>query len=160
MRLSDHRTAPGDVVRIADFQPQYTRRIVELWRRSFEHGVGITDPHPLDDQLAYFETTVLPANAVRVAFLGPDPVGFLASTPESVSHLYVAVPCIGRGIGTRLLDLAKAESSGSLWLHTFAQNAVARAFYERHGFVDAGHGFENMWKLEDVRYVWSRADGS
>jgi hypothetical protein len=28
-------------MRIEGFQPQYTRRVVQLWRRSFEHGVGI-----------------------------------------------------------------------------------------------------------------------
>jgi GNAT superfamily N-acetyltransferase len=145
---------------IEEFQPQYMRPLVELWRKSFEHGVGITDPHPLEDQLAYFETTVLTANAVRIALLGSELVGFLASTPQTVECLYVAVPHIGRGIGSRLLALAKSESSGSLGLFTFAQNRNARAFYERHGFVDTGHGFENMWKLEDVKYVWSRVQGA
>ena len=66
------------------------------------------------------------------------------------------MPRLGRGIGSRLLTLAKSESSGSLWLFTFAQNIRARAFYERHGFIDTGHGFENMWNLEDIKYVWSR----
>ena len=94
---------------IEEFQPEYTRPLVELWRKSFEHGVGITDPHPLEDQLAYFETTVLPANAVRIALVGSELVGFLASTPQTVECLYVAVPHIGRGIGSRLLALAKSE---------------------------------------------------
>lgn len=142
--------------RIEDFQQRSARVVVELWRRSFEHGVGIVDPHPLEDQLAHFETAVLPRCTVRVAWIGPQIVGFMATTAESVEHLYVDVPWLGRGIGTQLLTLAKTGSSGSLWLYTFARNANARAFYERHGFVDTGHGFENMWKLEDIRYVWSR----
>lgn len=142
-------------MRIVTFQPQYARPLVELWRRSFEHGVGIKDPHPLEDQLAYFRTSVLPENKVRIALLGTSLVGFIASSPQSIECLYVAVAHIGRGIGSQLLSLAKSESSGSLWLYTFARNANARAFYERHGFIDAGHGFENMWNLEDIKYVWS-----
>ena len=146
----------SDPLRIRDFDPRHTRELVELWRRSFEHGVGITDPHPLEEQQAFFESRVLPENAVRIALLDSALAGFMASSAESIAHLYVAVPLIGRGIGSRLLALAKAESSGRLWLYTFARNANARAFYERHGFADTGHGFENMWQLEDIRYVWSR----
>ncbi len=144
---------------IEDFHPRHAQPLVELWRQSFEHGVGITDPHPLKDQIAYFHTAVLPANRLQVALAGPELVGFIASSPESVECLYVRVSHLRQGIGSRLLNLAKSESSGRLWLYTFAQNANARAFYERHGFVDTGHGFENMWKLEDVKYVWSRMQG-
>lgn len=149
-----------DALRIQDFQPHLARQVVLMWRKSFEHGVGITDHHPLEEQLAYFEDTVLVENKVRVAFLGSDLVGFLASTPESVAHLYVDVPFLDRGIGTQLLSVAQSESSGSLWLYTFAQNTNARAFYERRGFVNTGHGFENMWNLEDIKYVWSRGVGT
>ena len=149
-----------NVMHIEDFQPASTRPLVELWRKSFEHGVGITDPGPIEGQQAYFESSVLPSNRVRIATLGSDLVGFIASTPESIECLYVAVPHIGCGIGSQLLSLAKSESSGSLWLYTFAQNSNARKFYERHGFIDMGHGFENMWKLEDIRYVWSKSENA
>ena len=149
-----------DCIRIEPYGPLHRRPLVELWRASFEHGVGITDPHPIEEQLSFFEAKVLPENTVRLALSGPTLVAFLASTPESVAHLYVAVPFVGRGIGSQLLSLAKSESSGSLWLYTFARNARACAFYERHDFKDVGHGYENMWNLEDVKYVWSRSPGA
>jgi len=148
---------PVDPVCIEPYRPQHARPLVELWRTSFEHGVGITDPHPLEAQLAFFEEKVLLENKVRIAFSASTLVGFIASTPESIAQLYVAVPFIGRGIGSQLLALAKSESSGSLWLYTFVCNARARAFYERHGFKDSGHGYENMWNLEDIKYSWSRS---
>jgi ribosomal protein S18 acetylase RimI-like enzyme len=146
-----------DSIRIEPYHPEHARPLVELWRASFEHGVGIKDSHPLEDQLAFFEAKVLPENTVRIALSASSLVGFIASTPESVAQLYVAVPFIGLGIGSQLLALAKSESSGSLWLYTFACNARARAFYERHGFKDSGRGHENMWNLEDIKYIWSRS---
>ncbi len=143
-------------LRIAAFEPQHMDALVRLWRASFEHGVGITDPHPLAGQISFFEQTVLPEHAVRVAWRGDTMVGFLASNAESVSQLYVRVDCIGQGIGAQLLQRAKDASAGSLWLYTFARNARARRFYARHGFVDVKHGFEPFWRLEDVRFEWTR----
>jgi RimJ/RimL family protein N-acetyltransferase len=41
-------------------------------------------------------------------------------------------------------------------LYAFTQNAGARAFYERNGFVAIAHGFEPVWQLADVKYQWVR----
>jgi GNAT superfamily N-acetyltransferase len=143
-------------IRIDDYKPEFARALVEMWRESFQHGVGIIDTRPIEQQQSFFENEVLPKCKVRVALEGAMIVGFIAFTPTWVEHLYVAVPSIGQGIGTRLLNEAKNESEGTLLLYTFAQNSAARAFYERHGFKDIGHGFENMWNLEDVKYQWLR----
>ena len=143
-------------VRIANYEPNDARELVALWRASFEHGVGITDHHPLEDQLKVFLEQVVPNNRVRVAKTRAIAVGFIASRPDSVSHLYVRVQNIGQGIGALLLNLAKAESSGSLWLYTFAQNQNARQFYEKHGFKEMERESENMWKLEAIKYLWIR----
>ena len=136
--------------------PNDTDTVLWLWRRSFEHGVGIHDPDPTIDGIrGYFQAEVRPKNAVRVAKVGETVVGVLASNAESVSALYVRVDHIGQGIGSRLLETAKAESSGSLWLYTFAKNANARRFYAKHGFVEIEYGFEPFWKLDDVKLSWS-----
>jgi ribosomal protein S18 acetylase RimI-like enzyme len=134
--------------------------VVELWRASFEHGVGIKDHHPIEEQLAHFVEQVVPNNSVSIALEGQDVVGFMASTPEFISQLYVRVASIGQGIGKRLLQLAKSQSSGSLWLYTFAQNRNARGFYEHHGFFEVERESENMWKLEAIKYVWRRAESA
>jgi len=130
------------------------RPLVDMWRASFEHGVGIVDPHPIAEQRQYLVSRVVPSFEVSVALRQEEIVGFVAADRESVSQLYVRVGCHRQGIGTTLLGLAKARSSGSLWLYTFARNTVARSFYERHGFVVVAHGFEPMWQLEDVKYEW------
>lgn len=128
--------------------------LVDMWRASFEHGVGIVDPHPIEAQRRYLVDEVLPGFEVSVALRGDEISGFLAADRESISQLYVRVGCHRQGIGTALLERAKSRSSGSLWLHTFARNAIARRFYEGHGFVAVAYGFENVWQLEDVKYEW------
>ena len=125
-----------------------------MWRASFERGVGIVDPHPLGEQRAYFLSEVLPRHDVRLALRDGELVGFVAASRDSVAQLYVRVGCQREGIGTLMLDWAKAQSVGSLWLMTFARNRGARAFYARHGFVETAHGFEPFWQLDDVRLAW------
>ncbi len=131
-----------DEARVEDFQPHDTEALVRMWRASFEHGVGIRDPHPLHEQVEYFHSKVVPVHRVRVVKLAGAIIGFLAANAESVAQLYVRVDNIGQGIGSRLIRLAQTESSGSLWLFTFARNTRACRFYEHHGFVAVAHGFE------------------
>lgn len=151
------RDAPAaHPLRLIDFQPAFLAELIPMWRASFEAGVGIVDPHPLADQEQYFLQTVLPRHAVRLAIDERDGqlLGFVAASHESVAQLFVRVGLQRRGLGRRMLDWAKAQSGGSLWLYTFARNTGACAFYEREGFVATAHGFEPFWRLEDVRYEW------
>jgi ribosomal protein S18 acetylase RimI-like enzyme len=145
-------TAAG--LTLAEFEAGRLPEVIAMWRHSFEAGVGITDPHPLAEQEQYFLNEVLPHHQVRLALRAQQVVGFVAASPESISQLYVRVESWHQGIGPLLLAWAKAESGGSLWLYTFARNARACAFYERHGFVAVARGFEPTWKLEDVKYQW------
>lgn len=146
------------MVQIEDFQRPDVDHVVRMWRESFEYGLRITDTNPIERQIEYFWKEVAARNRVRVARLDTQIVGFLAANPESVSQLHVRVDYHRRGIGKQLLQLAKAESSGGLWLYTFVRNTNAYAFYESQGFVEAQRGFEPFWQLEDVKFTWSRCD--
>lgn len=128
--------------------------LVRMWRESFEFGVGVADPHPIAEQSQYLITKLIPNNTVRIAMSDGKLVGFIAATRDSISQLYVRKGNHRCGVGAQLLDWAKAQSSGSLWLYTFARNAVARAFYEKHGFRIVARGFEPTWQLADLRYEW------
>ncbi|OGA18724.1 MAG: hypothetical protein A3I63_07025 [Betaproteobacteria bacterium RIFCSPLOWO2_02_FULL_66_14] len=129
--------------------------LVRMWRASFEAGVGIVDPNPIADQKRFFLEKILPLNTVRLAIREGELLGFVATSADSISQLFVRVGYQREGIGSAMLEWAKDRSVGSLWLYTFARNAGARAFYERHGFVAVAQGFEPIWQLEDVRYQWT-----
>ncbi len=63
----------------------------------------------------------------------------------------------GHGIGGGLVRLAKRERPDGLRLWTFASNAGAQRFYERHGFVAARRtdGRDHEEGAPDILYVWS-----
>jgi len=149
-----HHSAVREIV-VTPFDKPMTVALVQLWRASFEHGVGVPDPHPIEQQTAFFVDQVLPRHAVRVALDGAAPVGFIAFDAESVNQLYVRVDHMRQGIGARLLQLAKDHAAGRLWLYTFARNAAARRFYGRQGFIEVAYGFEPTWQLDDVRLEWA-----
>ena len=99
------RTQPSDVlarkivgylsaVKIVDFDSARTDELVRLWRESFEFGVGVVDPHPIEDQRDHFVNTVVPNNAVRMAVLDDQLVGFIAATKESIAHCMCALDII------------------------------------------------------------------
>jgi GNAT superfamily N-acetyltransferase len=148
---------PGKALHLGPFEPHWLDALIVMWRASFEHGVGVRDPHPLAEQRDYFVQQVLPGHEVRLALAGDELLGFVAASPVSVSQLFVRVGWHRQGIGSCLLDWAKAQSQGSLWLYAFQRNVVACAFYERQGFVVAERGFEPTWQLADVRYEWAAA---
>ena len=76
-----------------------------------------------------------------------------------LTHLYVAPEAQNQGIGSALLEHAKAESPDGLYLWVFQKNAGARRFYERHGFrlVELTDGSGNMEREPDARYEWTSA---
>jgi ribosomal protein S18 acetylase RimI-like enzyme len=81
----------------------------------------------------------------------PDPAGV-----AELSGLYVHPRALSRGVGSALLAdcLARLRRAGArtieLWV--LEGNARARAFYERHGFVDTGERQE----LAHLRAVQAR----
>lgn len=162
--LGHRRATPPSAAadHITEFDPAQGADLVRMWRAAFEQGVRTIDTNPIENQLDFLRRELAPRHRLRVVLRGGAPaqiVGFMASTPQSVAQLFVRVGEHGQGIGTRLLELAKAESQGSLWLYTFARNVAACRFYERHGFREAERERpeQNMYRLEAIKYVWERA---
>ena len=149
------RDETANAVTLAPFEAHRVDELVAMWRASFEHGVGVVEPHTVADQRRYFLDVVLAQHAVHTA-VQPDGrlVGFIAASDTRVDQLYVHVGHLRRGIGVQLLDWAKAQSTGTLQLYTFARNQAARAFYARQGFAEVAQGFEPTLQLDDVLLAW------
>lgn len=84
-------------------------------------------------------------------------VGVIAFRQGWIDQLYILPEAQGQGIGSALLDVAKAAHP-ELRLWTFQCNTEAHRFYETRGFVaieeTAGSGNEE--KEPDVLYRWVR----
>jgi GNAT superfamily N-acetyltransferase len=111
-----------------------------------------------DEQVReWIRDVVVPTQEVWVATASDGTVvALMALTSDMLDQLYVAPGWTGRGIGSRLVTLAKARRPGGLDLYTFQVNSGARRFYERQGFLEVarGDGSGNEEEQPDVRYAW------
>lgn len=87
-------------------------------------------------------------------------VGYVRLTATWLDDLYVVPGHAGQGIGSALLDLAKAQRPGGFCLWVFEMNGPARAFYARHGLVELERtdGSGNEEKAPDIRMAWPGVD--
>ena len=107
------------------------------------------------------EQVIGPSEALAVRRT-EGPVAFLALGGDMVEHLYVRPDSQGTGIGTALLDAAKARRPAGLRLWVFQRNQGARSFYSRHGFVEVQltDGAGNEEREPDVLLSWAVQPGS
>ncbi len=81
--------------------------------------------------------------AAGYAKLGPPSLPFEPTgTPVELRQFYVRKGWQGSGLAAtmmeRMLDTARATGADELFLSVFVDNARARRFYERYGFVRVG----------------------
>jgi len=109
------------------------------------------------DQDRRFLTHLIADCQVTTARDADRVLGFLAREGAMIQALYLVPMARGMGLGKRLLDRAKSQSS-RLELWSFQANAGARAFYAREGFqeVEMTDGAGNDEHVPDVRLVWAR----
>lgn len=95
--------------------------------------------------------------SVRAATLDSALVGFAAVRHGWLDHLYIAPAHQRVGLGTRLLAEARRIGGTPLRLWVFQRNLAARAFYQRHGFVEEERtdGTANEEREPDIRMIWS-----
>ncbi|CAN5447960.1 hypothetical protein BH11ACT8_BH11ACT8_25500 [soil metagenome] len=92
-----------------------------------------------------------------VAEVGDAVVAYLRLTDTWLDDLYVVPAHAGAGIGSALLDLAKAVRPHGFGLWVFEMNLPARAFYARHGFVEVARtdGHDNEEQMPDLHLAWA-----
>lgn len=134
----------------------------DVWLSSWRATFDFPPAHPDADVRRWIRDELLAGSETWVA-ADPEPEGrviaLLALSDTMVEQLYVAPDWIGRGVGRRLIDLAKERRPDGLELYCFAVNAAARRFYERNAFapVAFGDGSGNTERQPDVLYRWTPA---
>jgi GNAT superfamily N-acetyltransferase len=132
--------------------------IGDVWLGSWRATFDFPPAHPDADVRRWLADELVPGHETWVAAdsAGDRVVALMALSDTMVEQLYVAPGWTGRGIGRRLIGLAKERRPDGLELFCFQGNTHARRFYERHGFeaVAFGDGSGNMERQPDVRYRW------
>ena len=133
--------------------------VCRLWKASWD-SIGISTP--LDDAVgvadlaARLEAELAGGWTLYVADLDRALAGMLALDlrTQELSQLFVAPDKQGCGAGSALLAHAKGLLPGGMWLSTAADNARARAWYEREGFVFERTGRSEAFQRDVVFYRW------
>ena len=130
--------------------------VADVWLAAFGATYEFPAAHSDEDVRDWVRETLLPSTETWVADEDGSVVGIMSLTPGWVEQLYVLPEASGGGIGSRFIEHAKDRQPDGLQLWTFAVNAGARRFYERHGFVVAEltDGAGNEERQPDVRYTW------
>lgn len=135
--------------------------VADVYLRSRKELVACAPlAHSDEDVRDWIRGRLIPAGRTTVAVVDGLVVGLVsvasATDGSWIEQLYLHPAWIARGIGTRLLELARAELPPPIRLYTFQCNARARDFYERRGFkaVRFGDGSGNEEKCPDVLYEW------
>ena len=136
--------------------------IANVWLAAFAATYDFPHAHTDHEVRRWIRDDLLRGTETWVA-VDPDGriAGFMSLTPDFLDQLYVRPGRTGRGIGSRLVDLAKTLRPGGLDLYTFQANDGGRRFYERHGFRAVAFDDEGAGNEEhqpDVRYRWRPTD--
>ncbi len=137
------------------------RAAARVWWRSktaafpwleFEQETGFDANH------VFFRDEICSRCAVWVAEIDQRIVGLLALDKGHIDQLFVDPDRLRTGIGTALLEHARACWPTGLSLFTYQRNTMARRFYLKHGFEPMYVGMSPPpASTPDVKYVWRPA---
>jgi ribosomal protein S18 acetylase RimI-like enzyme len=149
--------------------------VADVWLRSFGRALPtVRRAHSDAEVRAWIGSVVIPPptrsdsreapesqRETWVATIGGGLAAMMVLHDGEIDQLYVDPGYQGRGLGGRLVELAKRRSPSGLALWTFQVNRSAQRFYERHGFVavERTDGSGNEEQEPDVRYVWTPDPG-
>lgn len=116
----------------------------------------VQQKHTLAEARAFFRNRVLPTCRVLVAARAGKLLGLLALEAPWIQHFAIFPEHQRQGIGSALLQRARALSPDELRLFTFQRNVAGRAFYDKHHFTVVAFGVSPAPELEpDVEYRWT-----
>lgn len=142
-------------IKIIKYNSAYAEDTVRMWRESKESAIGQKEIHSFENHLFFLNNILNKDNEIYIAVDNSKVVGLIAFNKNEVNQLYIHNDFQGKGLGKRLLDMAKINSDGRLTLYTFEINYKAQRFYDRNGFKVISRGHENEENLDDIKYEWT-----
>lgn len=123
---------------IQPYRPEYLDALGGIWHRAWTTAVpDIADGVTEAELRGRIERETATRWDCLVALIDGTPAGFagLVRDAGQLDQLMVDLPWQGYGVGSVLLDAAKARFPDGLWLRSAMVNVPAHRFYERRGFV-------------------------
>lgn len=143
-------------IKIIQYNSAYAEDTVRMWRESKERAISQKEIHSFEDHVFFLNNILNRDNEIYIATDNNKVVGIIAFNGNEINQLYIHNDYQGKGLGKKLLRMAKINSKGRLTLYTFEVNHKAQRFYERNGFKIIGRGHENEENLDDIKYEWVR----
>jgi putative acetyltransferase len=142
-------------MRLRRGEPEDVAPIARMMRSTYDLMDYIPRLHTPEEDLAYVGG-LFGEHEVWVAENDDGVLGFAILSSDQLLQIHVEPSRQSQGIGTRLLDQAKARRPAGFSLWTFQKNVGARRFYERHGLelVRLTDGEGNEEREPDVQYAW------
>lgn len=127
---------PSPVIRAYNSATDLDRCMV-IWRKASEAGHPFLGAAALDADAILVRERYMPAADIQVAETEGAVSGFIALLGSFIGGLFVDPSQHGQGIG-RALVLEARRLRPVLDVEVYEENADARAFYARLGFVETG----------------------
>ncbi|MGV3510538.1 MAG: acetyltransferase [Novosphingobium sp.] len=125
------------MISIRPSRPDDGKRALEIWASAVDathHFLTHEDRLAIGREVADF----LPETQMTLAVDKSDlAMGFMIVDGGNIEALFVDAACHGQGVGKALIEHATKEF-GARRLEVNEQNAGARGFYQRMGFVETG----------------------
>lgn len=130
--------------------------VADVYLAAFAETYEFPLAHTDDEVRAWLAEHAMLRMETWVAEVDGRVVAMMVLADAEIDQLYVDPAWHRRGIGGRLVNLAKLRRPAGLELYTFQVNDRARRFYEAQGFavVALGDGSGNEEHQPDVLYRW------
>lgn len=136
--------------------PEDAPGIIDVYLRARERMTYLPEVHTPDEIGDYIRQLVLPNREVWIAERDERLLGFAALGKGTLEHLYVHPWAQSFGVGSALLEKAKARRPEGLEVWVFQKNAGGRRFFETRGFTlqKLTEGEANEEQEPDALYAW------
>jgi GNAT superfamily N-acetyltransferase len=135
--------------------------IANVYLRSRKELVAFAPLIHTDESIhQWIRNNLLPEEQVMVAEENGMMIGMMSLVKDDgigwIRQLYIHPDSVGHGVGTLMIQKAKAMLGSPIHLWTFQENIGARRFYERHGFlaIEFNDGSGNEENCPAILYEW------